>query len=241
MMNEPLHVNDTPETDEETSVPSPLDEAVAELESREIENEPETENSSVTENEPVIESETTNDSSPVEELVNTVAPVAEAVIAEVAARFDSLESLFKKRMAYDEGKEKIIDKLHSELQSHKSDLYLKLTRPIYNDIIIVLDDIRKMKESLDKETQNESDSLLDYVSESLICVLDKYEVLPFTSEVNSKFNAVLQRMVRTKETDDDSKVSMIAESIFDGFMYKDQLISPEKVVVYKKTTIVEEQ
>ena len=184
--------------------------------------------------EPTVESE------PSPASVITQVVIDPAIIDEFAAKIKSLESLFSKRLAYDDVKERILDKLHGELQDHKSDLYFKLTKPVFLDVIVVLDDIRKIRESLDLEKQKECDSILDSVSESLVYMLDKYEVLPFSSEPGSKFEAVKQRMIRTKDTDDDAQVATLAQSVFTGFMYKDQLVSPEKVVVYKKSKKAEE-
>lgn len=158
---------------------------------------------------------------------------------DISNKLESLESLFKKRLSYDEGKEKILDKLHAELQDYKSDVYFKLTRPIFHDIAVVLDDIRKMKICGDLGSKSETESFMETVTESLLCLLDKYEVLPFSSEVNSKFDAVKQRIVGTKSTDNDLLVGLIAESVFAGLMQKDQLVFPEKVVIYKKITMEE--
>lgn len=152
----------------------------------------------------------------------------------IFSKLESLESLFSRRLSYDADKERILDKLHAELQDYKSDLYFKLMRPIFHDITVVLDDIRKIRLSTDKENKSDTDPLLESIAESLVFLLDKYEVLPFTSSTNSKFDAVRQRMVRTELTDDASLAGLIAESISAGFMQKEHLVSPEKVTVYKK-------
>jgi molecular chaperone GrpE len=215
-----------------------------ETENKELTCDPATESEST----PVCESVQTCDPTPTCESEPIPAPICDpappvidtAIFDEITAKLKSLETLFNKRLTYDEGKEKILDKLHSELQNYKSDLYFKLTKPIFLDIVVVLDDIRKIRENLDLEKQNECDSTLDSISESLIYLLDKYEVLPFSSEEDSKFDAVKQRMIRTKDTDEDAQIATIAQSVFTGFMYKDQLVSPEKVVVYKKTKKAEE-
>lgn len=156
-----------------------------------------------------------------------------SVIDDIFAKLESLELLFTKRLSYDAGKEKILEKLHAELQDYKSDLYAKLTRPIFYDIAVVLDDMRKMKINRDLEKQSEVDTFMESIAESLLYLLDKYEVLPFSSETGSKYDATKQRMIRIKGTDDNSLVGLIAESVSAGFLRKDQLIFPEKVVVYK--------
>jgi len=154
-------------------------------------------------------------------------------LEDISSKLKSLETLFTRRLAYDEGKEKILDKLHAELQSYKSDLYTKLTRPIFHDIAVVLDDIRKVRSGLDPEKQLESDSLMESIAESLICLLDKYEVLPFNSEAGTKYDANKQRMVKTQSTTDPAQVGLIAESVSAGYLQKEQIIYPEKIIAYK--------
>jgi len=152
---------------------------------------------------------------------------------ELSAKLHSLESLFAKRLSYDAGKEKILDKLHSELQDYKSDIYAKLTRPIFYDVAVVLDDIRKIRAGLDSEKQADSDSLLESIADSLVFLLDKYEVLPYTSEPGTKYDATRQRMVRTEATSDPAQVGLITESVSAGYLQNNQVIYPEKIIAYK--------
>jgi len=159
-------------------------------------------------------------------------PVDPTLLEGLSAKLGALEKQFSKRLAYDEGKEKIIDKLHSELQNYKSDLYTKLTKPIFYDIAVVLDDIRKTRIGLNEQSQ-ESAVLLESIADSLICLLDKYEVTQFSSETGSKYQATTQRMVRMQTTSDETLAGHIAESISPGYERGDLLIYPEKVTVYK--------
>jgi molecular chaperone GrpE len=164
---------------------------------------------------------------------NDLPPPPNTDWSELSEKLQSLETLFSRRLSYDAGKEKILDKLHAELQDYKSDIYAKLTRPIFYDIAVVLDDIRKIRSGLDTEKQSDSDALVASIAESLVFLLDKYEVLPYASEPGTKYDATKQRMVRTKGTSDPTQVGLIAESISDGYLQNDQVIYPEKIVAYK--------
>ena len=154
-------------------------------------------------------------------------------IKNVLEKVEQLESLFSSRLSYDEGKERILDKLHAELQDYKLDLHAKLTRPIFYDIAVVLDDIRKTKIHRISINASEGVTLLESIEDSIIGVLDKYEILPFTSDLNTKYDASRQRMVKTTATTDSSCIGLISESISPGFECNDQVIYPEKVNVYK--------
>ena len=167
------------------------------------------------------------------EKVDTQPRLPGIALEDISSNLKLLETLFTKRLAYDEGKEKILDKLHAELQDYKSDLYAKLTRPIFYDIAVVLDDIRKVRSGLDPEKQVDSDSLIESIAESLICLLDKYEVLPFNSEAGTKYDATKQRMVKTQCTTDLAQVGLVAESVSAGYLQKEQIIYPEKIIAYK--------
>jgi len=182
------------------------------------------------------ELETGEDGAPAEQAPAPAAPplmpVDPALLEGITAKLGALEQQFSRRFAYDVGKEKILDKLHAELQGYKSDLYAKLTKPIFHDIAVVLDDLRKMSIGLNEQAQ-EPAALLVSIADSLICTLDKYEVTPFSSAPGSKYQATTQRMVRVQPTQDAALVGHIAQSVSPGYVRGGQIIYPEKVTVYK--------
>ena len=72
----------------------------------------------------------------------------------VEHRFASLQTLFDREVRAEATRERIVDRLHAELQEYKQDLLLKVQRPIFIDLIQLHDDIGKMIEA---QTDDEPD------------------------------------------------------------------------------------
>ena len=63
---------------------------------------------------------------------------------ELGERIDALRSTFEREVRTEAGRERILDRLHAELQEYKQDLLLKIQRPIFLDLIQLHDDVGKM-------------------------------------------------------------------------------------------------
>ena len=59
-------------------------------------------------------------------------------------RLGGLQTLFDREIRAEATRERIVDRLHAELQEYKQDLLLKVQRPIFVDLIQLHDDIGKM-------------------------------------------------------------------------------------------------
>src|SRR5271165_2963498 len=62
-------------------------------------------------------------------------------------RLTGLQSLFDREIRAEATRERIVDRLHGELQEYKQDFLLKVQRPIFIDLIQLHDDIGKMIDS----------------------------------------------------------------------------------------------
>ena len=71
-----------------------------------------------------------------------------AAIGQIHSRLDqrleTLQALFEREIRAEATRERIVDRLHAELQEYKQDLLLKVQRPIFIDLIQLHDDIGKM-------------------------------------------------------------------------------------------------
>ena len=59
-------------------------------------------------------------------------------------RLEQVEALLKREIRAEAAREKVIDRLHAELQEYKQDLLLSTLRPVFIDLIQLHDDIGKM-------------------------------------------------------------------------------------------------
>ena len=55
-----------------------------------------------------------------------------------------MQALFEREARAEATREKVVDRLHAELQEYKQDLLLKVMRPVFVDLIQLHDDIGKM-------------------------------------------------------------------------------------------------
>jgi molecular chaperone GrpE len=62
-------------------------------------------------------------------------------------RFDVIQTLVERELRAEANRERIVDRLHAELQDYKQDLLLKVMRPVFIDLIQLHDDIGKMIEA----------------------------------------------------------------------------------------------
>ena len=65
----------------------------------------------------------------------------------LSQRLDAIQTTLEREAAPRRRRERVIDRLHAELQEYKQDLLLKVQRPIFIDLIQLHDDIGKMIEA----------------------------------------------------------------------------------------------
>ena len=65
----------------------------------------------------------------------------------LARRLDAIQGLLERDARAEATRERVVDRLHAELQEYKQDLLLKVQRPIFIDLIQLHDDIGKMIEA----------------------------------------------------------------------------------------------
>lgn len=142
--------------------------------------------------------------------------------------------LFKVRFSQDEQKEKMIDKMHEELQKLKSDLYKNLVRPVLGDVLRIRDNMRRMETDLNKKYPDGmvpikvfSDYSLD-----LADLLEEHGVEIYEEKAGTPFIPVKQKVINRVATGNKELTGIISRTICSGYIYNGQVISPQKVDVY---------
>jgi molecular chaperone GrpE len=167
-------------------------------------------------------------------------PVLEAVAAlgaTLARRLDGLQSQFDREVRAEATREKVVDRLHAELQEYKQDLLLGVLRPVFVDLIQLHDDIGKMV-SAHAEAGEEGAVLrllevMQGYQQAIEDILDRQGVVPYTQDGPS-FDPRRQRAVATVATDDPTLARTIAARLRKGFrsLAGDRVIRAEIVSVY---------
>lgn len=163
--------------------------------------------------------------------VDAGAPVLEAIGRlgdDLGKRLDALQAAFERELRAESSREKVVDRLHAELQEYKNDLLLKVLKPVFVDLIQLHDDMGKMAEAL--EDDRTSEVLRDFQL-SVEDVLYRQGVEPYAVEGDA-FDPRRQRAVSTVATDDPSLSKTIAERLRKGFASGDRVIRPELVSVF---------
>ncbi|MCP4686564.1 MAG: nucleotide exchange factor GrpE [Desulfobacterales bacterium] len=151
-------------------------------------------------------------------------------------RMDDLHGEFQSKLKYDQHKERIIDKLHRELQEYKDDMLKKLLRSVIMDVIKVADDIRKVVNhyrSMKPENKN-PEKLLDYLSsipQDLDDVFAWQDVKSFSCD-GPRLDISRQRVTKKIVTEDKTMDKIVAESLRPGYEWDGRVIRPEMVSVF---------
>jgi molecular chaperone GrpE len=168
-----------------------------------------------------------------------IAPLRELVKGlgeQLTRRLDAVQSLLEREQRADASRERVVDRLHAELQEYKQDLLLKVQRPIFIDLIQLHDDIGKMMEARAPEGSEPERTaslrgILESIQTAIEDILYRQGVEPFAVEGDT-FDPRRQRAVSTVATDDPGRNKTIAVRLRKGFQSGDKPIRPEIVSVY---------
>ena len=164
-------------------------------------------------------------------------PALEAIDAlgrDLRARIDTLTTAFDREVRAEGTREKVVDRLHAELQDYKQDLLLNVMRPMFVDLIQLHDDIGKMGSSFLEAGGPDrlaASAEFEKIRQGIEDILYRQGVEPFASEGDA-FDARRQRAVSTVATSDESLARKVAERHRKGFVAGQKVIRPEVVSVY---------
>jgi molecular chaperone GrpE len=151
-------------------------------------------------------------------------------------RLDAIQTVLEREARAEATRERVVDRLHAELQEYKQDLLLKVQRPIFIDLIQLHDDIGKMTEARsagdgDADRNLAVRGLLASIQVAIEDILYRQGVEPFAADGDT-FDPRRQRAVGTVTTDDSGRNKAIAARLRRGFQAGEKLIRPELVSVY---------
>jgi molecular chaperone GrpE len=171
---------------------------------------------------------------------NCTEPSDVAALDEIAEMLAAMEwrllDAFDRKLAFDAGKEKQIDRLHEELQGYRADLVTKAIRPVLQSLIRLHDSFGKILEALDHEDREQLTperliGLMRGFREDVELTLEENGVNAFESETET-FDPRRQRAMRRTETTEPERFGKVAARLLPGFAQGDTLIEKERVAVY---------
>jgi molecular chaperone GrpE len=165
-----------------------------------------------------------------------VAPALEAIASlgeGLNRKLDALQTLFEREIRAEATREKVVDRLHAELQEYKQDLLLGILRPVFVDLIQLHDDMGKMVDA-QGEAEGEVARLIDLIrgfQQGIEDILYRQGVEPFAVDGDA-FDPRRQRALSAVTTDDRDRNKRVAARLRKGFRAGDKVIRPEMVTVY---------
>jgi molecular chaperone GrpE len=164
------------------------------------------------------------------------APHSGPALVDVLASLAALRQEFAAKIRYDATKERQIDKLHSDLQEQKQDVYFKIMRPLLVDLISLQDHLYELLRHPPAEGVSASEERLRSSIRTLADIVDstleRYDVIAFREE-GEAFVAQRQRAERAVDTQDPAQDRCIAERLKKGFLYQGRVLRPELVATYR--------
>jgi molecular chaperone GrpE (heat shock protein) len=163
----------------------------------------------------------------------------------ISNQLEALQEEFLSKLKNDSHKDKLIDLLHQELQSYKSDLIKKHVQSMAVDVIKIIDDLRKISEHYQAISPNNLDPekllrLLTRIPDDLEDIFFYQGVKPFFCSGN-EFDATRQRVLKRVATTNSSLDNKVAKSLKPGYELDNKVIRPEIVAVYLYEKLSEEQ
>ena len=132
-------------------------------------------------------------------------------------RILELQTVFDREIRAEATREKVVDRLHAELQEYKQDLLLNTLRPVFIDLIQLHDDIGKVavhSEEADEPVRRLV-TLMHGFQQGIEDILYRQGVEPFEVDGDA-FDPRRQRAVSTVPTDDPAQNKTVAGRLRKG-------------------------
>lgn len=210
------------EISEETPVEKVLSEEPAECEN--VVDSEKNDNSPATEDGEQQPMESTNPN----DLINTLLERIE----NLGQQNELLLKKFDSKIAEDEHKAQLFDKMYDELAGYKKNLYAKLMGPFINETISLLDDYERFVGKIDSIDKEKLVKYVKGIPDDIENLLDNNGVERYSDDTE-KFNPKTQRVIKTILTGDIGLDNIIAERTRKGYRWNGVVLKPEMVKIFK--------
>lgn len=152
-------------------------------------------------------------------------------LSQIEERLARLESQFEGKIAHTDYEDKVVDRMHKELQQYKQDMYLKIMRPLFSEVI-------DLRNSIAKDTQGKADDEMIPVShfrgflDELEYALESCNVETYRDKKGDLFDPKTMHIIHKIPTTEQAWDKKVAEVLTDGYRYEDKILVAEKVDVY---------
>ena len=157
-------------------------------------------------------------------------------LADIVTLIEGLQKKFDEKIAVDEHKNGLFDKLYKERDEYKNDLYGKLLKPFITGCIEIINDLRMYISKMDTYDVERSLNYLKTLPDDIVELLENNGVELY-SEERDVFNPRTQRAKKIVPTEDATLNNTIAERLEKGYSWNGVVLRPEIVAVFRKNDI----
>lgn len=157
------------------------------------------------------------------------------LLAPLGDRLESLRRGLEDQARGADRWEKVLDKLHEELQEHKNGTYFRILEPVLTDLIRLHDDLSRILTQARASGALLPGDLarsLDLFVQQILDALDRQGVVKYAC-TEGKFDRTNQKAVATVETTDPEQHLKVAEVIRAGFRRPEKILRFEEVRIFK--------
>lgn len=146
-----------------------------------------------------------------------------------------LNKRFDSEILNAQNRDSTVKAIYKEMNEYKAGLVEKAMKNVLYDIADLREMMLKQLRTW-REKNEESVSLEDFESyaDDLADILERYDVTIYKGSPGQENTAVRQKIIRKVETEDDSLVKKVAESLGYGYEYNEKVLYPEKISIYVK-------
>ena len=147
-----------------------------------------------------------------------------------------LESKFAEEILNGENRDGAVKTMYKEMNEYKAGIVEKALKNVLYDIIDIRETMLSQIKYLREKNGAESISLDEFESytDDIADILEKHDVTIYKGEPGEENVAVRQKIVRKIETEDETLVKTVVESLSYGYEYASKILYPEKISVYVK-------
>ena len=147
-----------------------------------------------------------------------------------------LESKFAEEILNGENRDGAVKTMYKEMNEYKAGIVEKALKNVLYDIVDIRETMLSQIKYLREKKGAESISLDEFESyaDDIADILEKHDVTIYKGEPGEENVAVRQKIVRKIETEDETLVKTVVESLSYGYEYASKILYPEKISVYVK-------
>jgi molecular chaperone GrpE len=161
-----------------------------------------------------------------------------SAVSELRATIGQLAAELAREHDRAQARERVIDRLHTEVQACRAGEARELLRPAITDLRRLRDDLNAQAGSVpEMMARAELALLLESYAESVVLILERCGVITVRPEPLTPFDARQQQASGITETTDPGLDGAIASVVSDGYVEAGtgRQVTPARVVVYRQT------